>query len=113
MQYPGGKNNCYQQIINLIPPHDTYIEAFLGSGAVLRHKGVVNNIVDLNVSRFLPVDGIPLNPRSRTHRAESGGRQRISIPGSKLIPRQLPANELIEGHVRIQGPNHKVPNQKV
>lgn len=38
--YPGGKGGAgvYQAIINQMPPHDTYIEAFLGSGAVLRHK---------------------------------------------------------------------------
>lgn len=40
MTYPGGKNGAgiYQRIINHMPPHQTYIEAFLGSGAVLRHK---------------------------------------------------------------------------
>jgi len=40
MIYPGGKNGAgvYQQIINQIPPHDVYIEAFLGSGAILRNK---------------------------------------------------------------------------
>ncbi|MFZ6029875.1 MAG: DNA adenine methylase [Chloroflexota bacterium] len=38
--YPGGKNapGTYQTIINQIPPHDIYVEAFLGSGAVMRHK---------------------------------------------------------------------------
>lgn len=38
--YPGGKNSqgVYQRIINLIPPHDVYIEAFLGSGAILKNK---------------------------------------------------------------------------
>ena len=38
MSYPGGKNGSgvYQQIINLIPPHDVYIEPFLGSGAIMR-----------------------------------------------------------------------------
>ena len=36
--YPGGKGKCYQHVINLIPPHDTYIESHLGGGAVLRHK---------------------------------------------------------------------------
>ena len=38
MTYPGGKNGSgvYQQIINLIPPHDTYIEPFLGSGTIMR-----------------------------------------------------------------------------
>lgn len=40
MTYPGGKNGAgaYQRIINHMPPHSTYIEAFLGSGAVLRNK---------------------------------------------------------------------------
>lgn len=40
MAYPGGKNGAgvYQTIINLIPPHDIYIEPFLGGGAVLRKK---------------------------------------------------------------------------
>lgn len=37
MNYPGGKNNCYQQIINLIPPHRVFIEAFAGSGAIARN----------------------------------------------------------------------------
>jgi DNA adenine methylase len=38
MGYPGGKGKCYQHVINLIPPHATYIESHLGGGAVLRHK---------------------------------------------------------------------------
>ncbi len=40
MSYPGGKNGSgvYQTIINLMPPHDTYIEPFLGAGAVMRMK---------------------------------------------------------------------------
>jgi hypothetical protein len=40
VSYPGGKGGpgVYQRIINLMPPHDTYIECFLGAGAVLRHK---------------------------------------------------------------------------
>lgn len=38
--YPGGKggSGVYQTIINHMPPHATYIEAFAGSGAVLRAK---------------------------------------------------------------------------
>lgn len=38
MNYPGGKGKCYQRLINLMPPHTTYIETHLGGGAVLRHK---------------------------------------------------------------------------
>jgi site-specific DNA-adenine methylase len=40
MTYPGGKNGAgvYQQIINLMPPHKTYVEAFLGNGAIIKQK---------------------------------------------------------------------------
>ncbi len=38
MTYPGGKGGCYHQIINLIPPHEIYIEAFLGGGMVMTMK---------------------------------------------------------------------------
>ena len=38
MTYPGGKGNCYQKLINMIPPHDIFISAFLGNCAVMRHK---------------------------------------------------------------------------
>lgn len=38
--YPGGKagQGVYQAIICQLPPHDTYIEPFLGGGAILRLK---------------------------------------------------------------------------
>lgn len=40
MTYPGGKNGAgtYQKIINQMPAHQTYIEAFLGGGAIMRLK---------------------------------------------------------------------------
>ncbi|HEM7146963.1 TPA: DNA adenine methylase [Providencia stuartii] len=38
MRYPGGKGKCYQQIINLMPEHQTYIETHLGGGSVMRNK---------------------------------------------------------------------------
>ncbi len=38
MKYPGGKGLQYQKIINLMPPHDVYIETHLGGGAVMRKK---------------------------------------------------------------------------
>jgi len=36
--YPGGKggSGVYQKIINLIPPHDVYIETHLGGGSIMR-----------------------------------------------------------------------------
>jgi DNA adenine methylase len=36
--YPGGKEGCHQKLINLIPPHQVYIEPFLGGGAIMRFK---------------------------------------------------------------------------
>lgn len=38
MTYPGGKGSVYHQIINLMPPHTTYIEPFLGGGSIMRLK---------------------------------------------------------------------------
>jgi 16S rRNA G966 N2-methylase RsmD len=40
VSYPGGKatQGVFQAIINQMPPHQTYIEAFLGAGAIMRHK---------------------------------------------------------------------------
>lgn len=38
MTYPGGKGRAYQRLINLMPPHDVFIETHLGGGAVMLHK---------------------------------------------------------------------------
>jgi len=40
MSYPGGKAGAgvYQQIISRMPPHEVYIEPFLGGGAIMRLK---------------------------------------------------------------------------
>lgn len=40
MTFPGGKAGAgvYQAIINQMPPHNLYIEPFVGGGAVLLHK---------------------------------------------------------------------------
>ncbi len=55
--YPGGKggSGVHQTIINLIPPHDTYIETHLGAGSIMRHK------------RPAPINiGIDLDPKVTT-----------------------------------------------
>jgi site-specific DNA-adenine methylase len=38
MAYPGGKGRAYQRLINLMPPHDVFIETHLGGGAVMLKK---------------------------------------------------------------------------
>lgn len=42
--YNGGKESdgTFQKIINVMPPHDIYIEAFLGNGAIFRKKKPAN-----------------------------------------------------------------------
>jgi len=37
-RYPGGKGGVFQRLINLMPPHEVYIESYLGGGAVMRNK---------------------------------------------------------------------------
>lgn len=53
--YNGGKESdgTFQKIINLMPPHDIYIEAFLGNGAIFRNKkpAIISSIgIDLDTS---------------------------------------------------------------
>jgi transposase len=38
MNYPGGKGGIFHKLINLMPPHEVYIETHLGGGAVMRNK---------------------------------------------------------------------------
>ena len=72
--YPGGKNAVYRTLINRIPPHRVFIEAFLGSGALMRHKRAADvNIgidVDPLVIRAVIAQDIPSQERS--HRAIEG-----------------------------------------
>jgi len=60
MSYPGGKNGAgvYQRIISLMPPHDIYIEPFLGGGAVMRLKrpARLNIGTDLAASAIAAMD---------------------------------------------------------
>lgn len=51
MNYPGGKNGSgvYQKIINQMPPHDVYIEAFVGGGAVMRLKRPASENIAIDV----------------------------------------------------------------
>jgi hypothetical protein len=52
--YPGSKNGSgvYQNIINVFPKHDIYIEAFLGSAAILKKKvaSAINIGIDIDSS---------------------------------------------------------------
>lgn len=48
--YPGGKGNVYHKLINMMPPHRTYIETHLGAGSVMAAKrpALANIGIELN-----------------------------------------------------------------
>jgi DNA adenine methylase len=49
MNYPGGKGGVYQRLINLMPPHEVYIETHLGGGAVIRKKKQANKNIGIEI----------------------------------------------------------------
>jgi DNA adenine methylase len=49
MNYPGGKGGVYQRLINLMPPHEVYIETHLGGGAVMRNKRRARSNVGIEI----------------------------------------------------------------
>jgi len=53
MRYPGGKNGAgtYQRLINLIPFHRTYVEAFAGSASIFFHKRLAETSILLDRDR--------------------------------------------------------------
>lgn len=80
--YPGGKGSdgVYHRIINQIPPHDLYIEAFVGAGAILLHKrpAACSIVIDADpevIYRWLNF--------GHDHHAENG--ETISLPGLHAI----------------------------
>lgn len=50
MKFPGGKGRSYQTYINLIPPHDLYIESHLGGGAILRQKSRAKHSIGIDIN---------------------------------------------------------------
>src|SRR5256885_1237665 len=103
MRYPGGKFRCYQKLINLIPPHETYIETHLGGGAVMRHKAPadVNIGIDLDPAVIGAFTGFRCNYRFLVMSAEDflanhkfEGREFVYAdppywPASRRSPRRL------------------------
>lgn len=49
--YPGGKGSCFRHIVNLMPPHDVYIETHLGGGNVLLRKKPAARNIGIDVDR--------------------------------------------------------------
>jgi DNA adenine methylase len=86
MTYPGGKNGAgvYQTIINHMPPHEMYVEPFLGGGAIMRLKRPA--AVNVGIDRAAGVIASFKEWRSRlvapggTTRFGGGRRRRSSLP---------------------------------
>ncbi|MCU7927524.1 MAG: DNA adenine methylase [Candidatus Thiodiazotropha sp. (ex Dulcina madagascariensis)] len=53
MSYLGSKgaSGAFQAIIAQMPPHDTYIETHLGTGAVMRHKPNANRSIGIDADQ--------------------------------------------------------------
>ena len=49
MAYPGGKGAQFRQIVNRMPPHEVYIEAFLGGGAVGLNKRAARRNIGIEI----------------------------------------------------------------
>lgn len=62
MRYPGGKGKSYPHLINLMPPHETYIESHLGGGAVMRNKAPAKRQIGIDIDPRVIVYWSALNP---------------------------------------------------
>lgn len=49
MGYAGGKGRLWQDIVSLMPPHETYIETHLGGGAVMRNKRPAHTNIGVDI----------------------------------------------------------------
>jgi len=49
MHYAGGKGKSYPHLLNLMPPHKTYIESHLGGGAVMRRKRPAQRQIGIDI----------------------------------------------------------------
>ena len=49
MNFPGGKGGTYQKYINLMPPHEVYIESHLGGGAIMRYKKTAKRNIGIEI----------------------------------------------------------------
>ncbi|ATO31567.1 DNA adenine methylase [Dickeya dianthicola] len=75
MGYLGSKaaSGAYQKIIAAMPPHDTYIETHLGSGAVMVRKPAAVRSVGIDI------DGEALRHFSIGHSIGAGGLQHVTL----------------------------------
>ncbi len=97
--YPGGKSGpgVYHRLINLMPPHQTYIEPFLGGGAIMRLKRPAAHNIGVDLDAAVIRDwrsrigeaasiGSPAAPGSEGRNTDSaGGAGRRIDQGCSLV----------------------------
>jgi site-specific DNA-adenine methylase len=96
-RYPGGKGTCFQQIINLMPPHRVYIETHAGMGAVIRNKQLaeLNIALELDEEVWMKLCKIVDNPYIRIYNLDALAYLRGVEPAEHTLiysdPPYLPA----------------------
>jgi DNA adenine methylase len=63
MKYPGGKGAAYKKLINLMPPHEVYIETHLGGGAVMRNKRPARSNIGIEIDSEVVEMWVNMHPR--------------------------------------------------
>lgn len=81
MTYPGGKEGAgvWQRIVNLMPPHEVYVEMFAGGGAVLRLKEPATDTMAFDVDGNALAE---LEERYRNQHPKAGERVRFLVEDS-------------------------------
>lgn len=87
MRYPGGKGKTYQHVVNLMPPHNVYIETHLGGGAVLRHKKPAAHSIAIDLDeRVIDTWRAVLSwPTELVHGRAEDFLRRYSFTGDELV----------------------------
>lgn len=85
--YPGAKGKCYQQLINLMPPHSTYIESHLGSGKVLLNKQPAQENIGIDADKCVIEYWQSTNPNHCTLVHDDAARFLAQYPfqGAELV----------------------------
>ena len=115
MAYPGGKGGpgVAQRIINQMPPHEVYIEPFLGGGAVMRMKRPAAENVGLDldpdvIAAWRPMEGVVVVVQDGLHYLKFSAFRAPALVycdppypiGSRRHPRQIYRYEMSDNDHR-------------